>query len=185
MKYAPIDYEMIDKAALQLRMDYGFLNDRIDIFELARKIGMTLIPYSKLMPEQSSFIDNIKTLDDGFTVMRYENKALKFYTFYNDSVGKYRQRFTIAHEIKHVIFEEFDPDEKQEDLANHFARYILAPTCIVMKYKDESPYELAYSFNISFEAADHALVAANNRIAFRRNKMEDYEKAFLEETKEK
>lgn len=185
MRHTSADYELVDKTALQLRMDYGFLTKSINVFALARKIGMILTSYSKLNPEQLTTINDMSCLGDGFTIMKYEKGVLKFYTFYNDSVSAYRQRFTIAHEIKHVVFKEFDPNEKQEDLANHFARYILAPTCMVMKYKDESPYEIASIFDISFEAASHALEHTNNRIIYNHEKLADYEELFLKEVEEK
>lgn len=54
-----------------------------------------------------------------------------------------RQRCTIAHEIKHVVYREDNPTEKEETLANHFARVLLAPSCLVMFFKDKfNFYEL-------------------------------------------
>lgn len=185
MRHSSKDYELIDKTALRLRTDYGFLSKSIDIFELARKLNIIVTPYSKLTDEQLLYINNTYGLEDGFTVIRSENGILKFYTFYNDAVSGYRQRFTIAHEIKHVVFMENNPNEKEEDLANHFARYILAPTCMVMNYVKESPYVIASLFDISIEAANNALMAANNRIAYGHEKLADFEIIFIKEVQKK
>jgi len=181
VRHSSSDYELIDQIALQLRMDYGFLTESIDVFDLARKIGIVLTPYSKLKQKQLSEIKNKPELKDGFTIMSYENGVMKSFVFYNDNICLSRQRFTIAHEIKHVVFMEYHPNEKEEDLANHFARFILAPTCMVLKYKDESPFEVASIFDISFEAACYALRTARNRFAYNDDKLRDYEILFLEE----
>lgn len=186
MIYRSNDYRLIDKTAIELRIDYGFLEEKIDVFALARKLNMHLIPYSYLNDEQKEKIGAMdEFLKDGFTVMRCINGQWEFYTFYDDSVSKYRQRFTIAHEIKHVVFLEKEPDQKQEDLADHFARFLLAPSFLVMKYVHLSPFDVSDAFDISFEAAMYALKGANNRIHYEHCNLEDYEKEYLECMKQK
>lgn len=181
MRYFSDDYRLIDKTAIELRIDYGFLEEKLDVFALAKKLNIHLIPYSYLSDEQKSKIGILEDfLKDGFTVMRCISGKWEFYTFYDDSVSKYRQRFTIAHEIKHVIFLEKEPNQKQEDLADHFARYLLAPSFLVMKYVHLSPFDVSDSFDISFEAAMYALNGANNRIDYGYSKLEDYEEEYLE-----
>lgn len=181
MRYSSDDYRLIDKTAIELRIDYEFLEEKLDVFALAKKLNMHLIPYSYLSDEQKSKIGILEDfLKDGFTVMRCISGKWEFYTFYDDSVSKYRQRFTIAHEIKHVIFLEKEPGQKQEDLADHFARYLLAPSFLVMKYVRLSPFDVSDAFDISFEAAMYALNGANNRIDYGYSKLEDYEEEYLE-----
>lgn len=186
MKYSSDDYRLIDKIAIELRIDYGFLEEKIDVFALARKLNMHLIPYSYLSDEQKAKVESMEEfLKDGFTLMRCINGKWEFYTFYDDSVSMYRQRFTIAHEIKHVIFLEKEPNQKQEGLADHFARYLLAPSFLVMKYAHLSPFDVSDAFDISFEAAIYALDGANNRIGYGCSDLEDYEKEYLEIMKQK
>ena len=181
MRYSSDDYRLIDKTAIELRIDYGFLDEKLDVFALAKKLNMHLITYSYLSDEQKTIIASMEDfLKDGFTVMRCNNGKWEFYTFYDDSVSKYRQRFTIAHEIKHVVFLEKEPDQKQEDLADHFARYLLAPSFLVMKYVHLSPFDVSDAFDISFEASINALNGANNRIDYGYSKLEDYEEEYLE-----
>ncbi len=185
MKHSPNEYDEIDEAALQIRLDYGFTDLNLDIFKLADCLGIAVTPYSKLSKEQWEIIGPNVTLEDGFTVQRNENGILKYYTYYNDSVSRSRQRFTIAHEIKHVVFRETEPDEKQEDMANHFARYILAPTCLVMKFACESPFDIASVFDISFEASENAYKAATHRIEYNHENLTETEEEFMSKFKEK
>lgn len=98
------DYEKVDSVALQLRIDYNHLKKSLDVFALAKQLNMVLIKYSSLGEEQLNKINEFsEILKDGFTIFREDERGeLKFYTFYNDSIGIARIRFTIAHEIKHA-----------------------------------------------------------------------------------
>ena len=183
MKYSSKDYELIDNTALQVRLDYGYLEKTLDVFSLAKDLNMILIKYSSLTKEQLNQIKGYEETKDGFTIMRTVNGELKFYTCYNDNVGAYRIRFTIAHEKKHVVFLEKEPTDKQEDLANHFARYILAPTCLVMQYFGKLPEDIMFDFDISYEAATNALSAAESRILCNCDKLSSVEKEFVGKVK--
>lgn len=87
MRHSSEEYELIDKIALQVRMDYGFTQDYLDVFKLAGALGVVLTPYSKLTKAQFDQVHAILELEDGFTIMRYEYGHLKYYTFYNDEVS--------------------------------------------------------------------------------------------------
>ena len=182
VKYLPAKYRKLDRDAIQIRIDYRCFSKSLDVFSLARKMGMSLIPYSSLTPEQKAFIKKKSDkLKDGFSVMGETEGEWRCYTFYNDRVSPYRQRFTIAHEIKHFVYRETDPDDEQEDLANHFARYLMAPTCLVMPYVGLSPPDVAADFDVSLEAASNALSAAENRISSGAAELRVFERRFLEE----
>lgn len=184
MYYKGEDYEKLDKMALRLRIDYGHLNSRLDVFKLAKQLNIVLIKYSSLNEKQLKVISDSEELKDGFTIIRKKKDEYEFYTFYNDQIGSARIRLTIAHEIKHVVFLEFNPTEKEEDLANHFARYLLAPTCLVMPYVEQfSPMEVINDFDVSFEAACNAYNAAERRMSHNRAKLCDYEEDFIAEFK--
>lgn len=185
MYHEKTDYEKTDEVALRLRMDYSHFEKRLDIFQLATQLNVILIKYSSLSNNQLSKINSLK-LNDGFTITRNGKSNNKIYTFYNDKIDNTRIRLTIAHEIKHVVFQEKSVNEKEEDLANHFARYILAPTCLVMPYvKNSTPYEITQDFNISYEAACNAFKTAENRIAFNKGVLSDFEKEFVYKFNEK
>ncbi len=181
MYYSSSDYQNVDKMALRLRIDYGHFEKCLDVFKLAKQLNVNIIKYSSLTSEQLKTISGKEELNDGFTIIRKQKRQqYKFYIFYNDSIGPARIRFTIAHEIKHVAFLEENQTEKDEDLANHFARYILAPTCLVMPYVGRfSVAELVSDFDISYEAASNAYNAAENRILSSKSELTDYENEFI------
>ena len=66
-------------------------------------------------------------------------------------------------------------------MANHFARYLMAPTCLVMPYVGLSPPDVAADFDVSIEAASNALSAAENRISSGAAELRVFERRFLEE----
>ena len=45
MGYYSGDYAKLDEDAIGLRADYGFFEYEIDVFELARYLGISLVPY--------------------------------------------------------------------------------------------------------------------------------------------
>lgn len=182
MYHSGKDYQKVDEMALRLRIDYCHFEKRLDVFKLAKQLNMALIKYSSLTEKQLEVITSKEELRDGFTIFKMKNGEYEFYTFYNDSIGDARIRLTIVHEIKHVVFLEENPTEKDEDLANHFARYILAPTCLVMPYIDRfQVMELVYDFDISYEAACNAYKSAESRIHGNKSALEDFEKEFIAE----
>ena len=91
-----------------------------------------------------------------------------------------RARFTIAHEIKHVLYCEKDPSQKDEELANHFARALLAPSCLLFDYIDnQNAAEVADRFGISNPAAKNALTALNSRVGAMGTQLKQYEIEYL------
>ena len=50
------EYSLLDQTALQLRIDYNFLNDEINVFKLAKLMNVSLIPYSQINVHSKDFI---------------------------------------------------------------------------------------------------------------------------------
>lgn len=168
MMHSKEDYELMSEAAIDLRIDYGFLDKKLDVFELAKKIGISLVPYSSLKRTKKGWTAFCKLykeeFKDGFTIIEKQtNGEWNFLTFFDDSIQITRQRFTIAHEIKHVIFREENPSQKDEELADFFARHLLVPPFLLDEYvrKNAFPDDVSFDFGVSYEVANYAL---NNAI---------------------
>mgnify|MGYP006956028227 CR=1 FL=1 len=72
------EYSLLDQTALQLRIDYNFLNDEINVFKLAKLMNVSLIPYSQINVHSKDFI--LKRQDkigDGFLLLRTKNMHLE------------------------------------------------------------------------------------------------------------
>ncbi len=174
------EYRELDEKALRLRLDYGLLEDRLDMDELARKTNVTLVLYSSLPEEAQTFIkEKSDKLNDGFYIKRNADSFPMI--FYNDDVtSKERIRFTQAHEFKHFVFDDRNGD-RDEEAANHFARQLLIPTCLVMMYllSGYEVWDLCFRFDVSLQVAENAYAHAMSRMSRLGNSLEDYEIEFM------
>lgn len=174
-------YAKLDEDALNLRIDYGFWDYYVDVFKLAQYLGMNLIPYSSMTEKQWERIVVNIDIKDGFTIIQNVGGERKYYTYYNDSLSIRRQRYTIAHEIKHVVYVEEEFDEENEAFADHFARALLAPSCLVMfAMQNHNVLELSDLFVLSVEATTNAMKAAKNRIKARGMELNQYEIIYID-----
>lgn len=84
--------------------------------QMAAKFDMTLGDYNSIVPSEF-----------GFTMKKNKNN----YILYNEEKGYYTNRFTIAHEIGHIILEHDIDDSVAKREANCFARNLLCPAPII------------------------------------------------------
>ena len=182
MYYSGKDYDEVDEVALRLRIDYGHLDYYLDVIKLAKQLNIVLTKYSTLTDYQLKTISGSEELKDGLTIIKKARNGYEFYTYYNDKISTSRIRYTIAHEIKHVVFLEINPSKKEEALADHFAIYILAPPCLIMSKiaKGYDPSNIAYDFKISYEAAGYAYDAAISRLLYNKANLSDFEEEFID-----
>ena len=120
-------------------------------FEIASKMGITLIAYSGLSEKKLKKALEVST--DGFFI----EKDGREFIFYNDIDRCYeRQNWTILHEIGHIVLDHTGHSEHEEDEANFFAKYAIAPPVLIHKIGAESFVDVYDAFDISMEAAWYA-----------------------------
>lgn len=173
------DYDKIDNLALAVRMDYGFVGKRLDVFELAGMLGIRIIKYSQLNKSQRNVIENQCFIKDAMTVFDNHTHLTSCYLFYNEKQNSARIRFSIAHEIKHILCLERNPTDREEALADHFARVLLAPSCLLIYEGYKNAIDIASDFDISFESACHALDSARRRKSSPKFCFSESEKEFI------
>lgn len=166
-KIKPAEYDEMVDLALSLLQDYNFKTFPLNLNKLCKLLNMRLIPYSSLSVEKYDFIIK-KGLKSGFTVVsKYVNGIACYDTYYNDvDEKKERNRFTIAHEIKHVVNGDFSKvkSEKDEELADYFAKCLLAPQCVLIANKIYDLDILHTKFQISRHCAEIWLNTIRKRI---------------------
>jgi len=140
-------YDEIDSKALEILMDYSDAFFPINLKKNCERLRIKLIPYSSLSEHQYKKINELALngeLKDGCSIIldHPDENGYLAYTYYNDCIADVyvdkRINYTIAHEIKHVVYKEVNPTDIEEKEAEHFARMLLAPTCILIvgKYDD-------------------------------------------------
>ena len=174
------EFDVMDQLALQLRCDYNFYDKRIDIFDLAKKLRIKLIKYSSLSINQRDILENEFSIKDAFTIFNNKTIPKTTYLYYNDNQIRERIRFSMAHEIKHIICNESNPTSKDEMMAGHFARSLLVPSCILISENYQKASDVSRDFNISRQSAKYALKAAMNRFYFSKFQYSKLELEYIE-----
>lgn len=182
-------YDELDIMALQILMDYSEGKFPIDLPRLCEKLRIKLTPYSALEESKLSEIKSIASngeLGDGFSIIlaKPDPQGYIAYTYYNDNgkeiISDKRPSFTIAHEIKHVILRETDPTDEEEAEADHFARYLLAPTPLLIVGKYNAGRDIAKRFGLTNSAACNAARSRNNRVKAHGDSLFEYEADFID-----
>lgn len=133
------------------------INDTVDLKNICKKYDWALLPYDY------RYMDKLYEISpDGFTANQ-NGKYYIMYTLISSIQGNHRQRFTIAHEIGHIVLNHhkyidnnilrcynspYKPIwEKQADI---FAQNLLMPTYKTRELKDKMTIEeLAKHFKVS------------------------------------
>lgn len=141
-------YEHIKITAINTLEYYDIKCVPISAFEMANKIGLSVIPYS-VYGKKSELL--MKYSEDGFIT----EKTI----YYNDKCRNYgRINHTIMHEIGHYLLGHISEGQEEESEAKFFAKYTLAPPPLIHKMLNNPTVEdIAELFDISYDAARNAL----------------------------
>lgn len=166
-------YQKIERTVAELFARLSVRAAPINPFEIARKLGHELVPFSALS------LDAARTLrkmgKDGTS--HYDPNNRRFVIYYDDCVSVSRARFTVMHEIGHILLEHRADSELAEVMANCFAAYALAPTPLIALYGCEDYIDIERRFAVSSECAMYRFDAF--RLWCRYSKNVDYEDTFI------
>lgn len=147
-------YNLASQLAIQYSDTYPIM-----MKSLATKMGIILRPYSKLTDNELNRLKELlgPNMKDGFWLKGNKNGIRVDNIFYNDSIYPIeRQKFTIAHEIGHVVLDHTQKSDLAEKEANLFASYILAPPELIDLLKPEDYMDIAIKFQLSNSCASNA-----------------------------
>ncbi len=156
-------YEEIKTIIAEFLEDYDVRELPINVFALAEQMGCKITRASEmppLNPKNHPGTDRSPLLSsDGFNLYDEENKRIVI--FLNDfDMPINRQRFTIAHEIAHIILGHHEQGPIIEQEADFAAAYLLAPVSLCLLPGSSSimddPAQIQEVFQISNEAAWNA-----------------------------
>lgn len=168
-------YEEIKSIVVATYEKYGINKIPIDCFELARKMGITIIPFSKLTQKQQNKI----SFCEGEAIMFCINQST--YIFYNDIDNTIsRQRFSIFHEIGHYILGHKGESELAKSEADFFARYAIAPILLVWKLNCVDVVDIKNIFNTSFECATNIKNNYDNWIIYGGQELKKFEDKLID-----
>lgn len=147
-------YEAIKENVCHLLVKYSANCIPVSGFELATKMGISVIPYSAIDKEKRNAI--LELSQDAF----YFEHAGKSMIYYNNSciISYTRLNMSILHEIGHAVLGHMmnTPPDVAEAEARFFAKYAIAPPPLVHRIMPTCPEDIKNKFTISYEAACNA-----------------------------
>ena len=170
------DYDKMAQLVIDIYIDYNITTFPVDEKEICRKIGLKLIPYSAYTENEQVLLR--KRSKDGF--FSPATKTTPNAIYYNDSVTSYGKiRFTIFHELKHFANGDEDDMEYNDNMADYFSRYFMAPIPYLIKMGIDNELTLISDHGISAEAATYAIRNVRRRKAKYGDMIFDYEKPLI------
>ncbi len=154
MRLSNETYENIKQAVADMFVENDIKSVPICSFEVAVKIGLTIIPYSALTSKQLE--EALKYSSDGYSIETIDNEWI---IYYNDRITNYtRINQTIMHEIGHYILGHINEGEEEEAETRFFAKYALASPVLIKNMPESITVENVMNrFAIGYQAAVYAL----------------------------
>lgn len=161
-------YDEIAKIVIGIYEDYNITSFPVIAYELCKIMGIKLVPYSQVP------LDITKISDDAFLVPPSIEFAPKIY--FNDKIqSTERIRFSIFHEIKHYVCNEYDNSCRDEDMTNYFARYIMCPIPYLIHKNIQDEPTIRSKFDVCYMVACNVKCNVINRRDKYGDKIFDYE----------
>ena len=181
MRLSDQTYEKIKKMVSYFLEDYDVRRLPIDVFEIAKKMKIKVVFASKLLKKFPEKINEYVIFSYPDSYLLYDPNSQQF-AIYIDDIGtkKKRQRFSLAHELMHIILGHKEQNARNEAEANFGATYLLAPTSLALM-KDAGDLfvnirMVADIFDVSISEAEIIVRYCSNRIRFADANEKDYEK---------
>lgn len=154
---------------------------KIKIENVRLKI-ISMQEYSKIYNVTLDELTQDGILKDGYNATEKRNGITVALILYNEDIeSNERKRFTIAHEIGHVVLGHIEHCEKNEREADAFAAQLLLPHCILEELvragKKINESYLKQKFGLSNEAAHISMKQVGNKIL--KNAKNEYEDIIL------
>jgi len=153
-------YEEIKKIASSKIEEWGITQLPYNCFSLCQSLGISLRRYSN--QDESTKQKLMKISEDAFCYAFNENGFLVRGIAYNDKMPKRRIRFSIMHEIGHIVLDHTEHSQLAEAEANFFAQYMLVPTPTLQYILPLAVSKVSFLYNISEECAKNVIIQFKN-----------------------
>jgi Zn-dependent peptidase ImmA (M78 family) len=158
----PETYEKINQCAAEFLEDFGFTDFPIDPFAIFSALSVKLIPYSDLTPEVRSLA--LSASGDAFHIAGSYTNLSSLVVAYNDNIEPHRIRFSLCHELGHIILEhDTEHSEWDETEADWCAGYLLAPDPVAISHKLYTPESIMKAFDVGYQCAQVVASHVSNR----------------------
>lgn len=152
MRLPSYRYERIKRKVVALFAKVGERSIPIDPFAMARKLGIHVVAYGSLGGAGEAAC--LKRAESGFKLLvEGFDGTSTWYIYYNDAKPWGHVRFTVLHEIGHIVLEHLQESDIAEAEANFFAKYAIAPPMLVNLIRPNDYMDIADVFELSDEGS--------------------------------
>ena len=173
------EYNRMAKLVGEIYIDYNIHSFPINEKEICRKMGILLLPYSEFPPEKRSLLKK-KSMSSFYVP---PTKSTPPMIYYNDNVFEVGSRGNIRrnifHEVKHYVCEDIEEQPEDDDLADYFGKYFLAPISYLIALNINNINQIMADFHVDYDMAFFIEKNIKNRRDRYGNKIFDYEKPLL------
>lgn len=144
------NYGIATNKAYEVLSQYSNTFPKVDIFDIISKYeNIKLHTYSEASSiygcDYLYFYRNIASSEHGFTISR----GNRFIVLFNEEKSETTIRFTLAHELGHILLGHIRDTELEKKEANCFARNLLCPLPIADGFNLLTPKDYELCFDIS------------------------------------
>lgn len=171
-------YEEIRTTVADLIEDWGITTYPFSIWSLLNKMGIRTIRYSSL---PNHLVKWVKLYwPDALTIYPPDFNPAKTIIFYNDKQDREHIRFTLAHELAHLVLMHPGTDEEMyEHEADIFANYFLAPAPLVLRDSALDIESISCDFQVSYSCAWSVMDRTRKRANYGPKSKTEYELRIL------
>lgn len=147
-----IAYLCCSKVASERKLCYP-----LNVFELVKSYNIKIVKYSQIAEALNIPFDELIASMPEYGLLAEQNGDYRI--LYNDTMEMGTVRFTLLHELGHFLMGHESGDQlsdyqikENENLANCFARNMIAPIELCFLNKLSTPYAISKYFNMSLKA---------------------------------
>ena len=153
-------YEEIKKIASSKIKEWDIQHLPYNCYDLCKTLGIRLKKYSD--QNETTKQELMEFSEDAFCYMLYKDGFAIRGIAYNDKMPQHRIRFSIMHEIGHIVLDHSEHSQLAEAEANFFAQYMLAPTPTLQYILPLVASKVSNLYNISEECAKNVIIQFKN-----------------------
>jgi len=168
-------YDKMAQLVIDVYLDYDIKGFPIDEKDVCRKLGIKLVPYSEYPFIERTLLKK-RSLSGFYVPPSGHTQPMIFYNNNLDDVESYGSiRRNIFHEIKHYINGDLDENPEDDDLADYFGKYFMAPIPFLIYKRIEDINTIIADFGTDYTMATSIYKNIKNRKLKYGNDLFDYE----------
>lgn len=151
-----MDYELIADKTLEVFIECEIREFPIDCFQILSHYGFKVYTYAYVQDQNPKLFEMCR---------RYSNDSFKYHDIicYNQNQVQNRIRFSLMHELGHLLLGHKGDSQENENEANYFASSVLAPRIAIWRILYPTAEEIHQRFGLSYAASNRALDNFNRR----------------------